>query len=160
MDEASQGLLREFLQDQREGQAKTNAMLGDLRIDVAALGRASDAQGLALAEVRGEVREIGNRLRDAEIQLARVGQLAEAQARFDERLAGLHRAVEKKTGDLETRVRVLEGDGREHKVVSGAMTRGLGDIWRYVAAALVGAAVWMLANAARAAEVYGAMPIG
>lgn len=133
-------LITELLQDTREAQEKGNSMLSDLRVEVAALQRAHDGQGQHIADMRADLRQMSDRLRDAELQMQRIphaeASLGRAHGRLDEH---------------ERRIRSLEGDGREAKVVNGAFTGALRDVWRYV----IGAAVSGIIAAVAWAVKYG-----
>lgn len=120
-------LIMTLLQETREGQDKGNAMLADLRVEVAAMQRAHEGQAQNIADMRAELRQVGDRQRDMELQMHRLPVTEAAVER-----------VERRQTDLEGRVRVLEGDGREVKVVSGAFTTAVRDVWRYVVGAAVG----------------------
>jgi len=121
-------LIEDLLHSAIEGQAKGNAMLADLRVEIAALQRSHDGQGQNIADMRAEMRQMGDRLRDVEL---RIQPLASLEAR--------HSA-------LESRVRTLEGDGREAAVVNRAVTGGARDVWRYVVGAIVATAAWAIAG--------------
>lgn len=126
-----------LLEETREGQEKGNAMLADLRVEVAAMQRAHEGQTQNIADMRAEMRQVSDRLRDAELQMQKLPMTE----------AGLDR-LERRQTDIEGRVRILEGDGREAKVVSGAFTTAVRDVWRYVVGAAVGgiiaAVAWVM----------------
>lgn len=130
-------LITELLQDTREAQDKGNSMLADLRVEVAALQRSHDGQGQHIADMRADLRQMSDRLRDAELQMQRIphaeASLGRAHGRLDEH---------------ERRLRALEGDGRENKVVSRSIMGWGADLRRYVVgalgSALVAAALWMV----------------
>lgn len=124
-------LIQDLLQEQRDAQHRANTMLADLRIDVASMQRLQEGQSSQLAEIRVDIRQIYERLREAEMQTQRIP------------------AVEQLYRELERRLRALEQDGREHKVVAGAMATGAKAIWHYLAAALVAALIAGIVSVAR-----------
>lgn len=133
-------LIMRLLEETRDSQDKGNSMLADLRVEVAAMQRAHEGQAQNIADMRAELRQVSDRLRDAEMQMQRQPLIE----------AGLDR-VERRQNNIEERVRILEGDGREAKVVSGAFTGAMRDVWRYV----VGAAVSGIIAAVAWAVKYG-----
>lgn len=119
-------LITELLQDTRDAQEKGNSMLADLRVEVASVQRSQAGQAEHISDMRAELRQVSDRLRSAELQLQPMTELQRKQA------------------ELEVRVRTLEGEGRETRVVRGAAVAGVRTIWQYIAAALVGAALLLL----------------
>lgn len=142
-------LIHELLQETREAQVKGNAMLTELRVEVAALQRAHDGQGQSIADLRAEMRQLSDRLRDSEMQMQRLPQAIADIAKLEERIDGYHSTADRRHTSLEGRVRSLENDGREHKVVTGAFVGGIRDLWRYAAAAIVGAVIMAMAWAGK-----------
>lgn len=142
-------LIHGLLQDQREAQHRANAMLGDLRVDVAAMQRLQESQSVNLAEIRADIRQIYDRLRDAEMKMQQIPAVEAELARQAERMAGIERANQRRQDDLERRMRALEGDGREHKVVAGALATGARTIWHYIAGAVVAAVIAAIVASAR-----------
>ncbi|HEY1035531.1 MAG TPA: hypothetical protein VGE09_11180 [Pseudoxanthomonas sp.] len=106
-----------------------------------------------LQETRDEQRKGNTILAELRIQVAVLQRtqngieqtIAAVRAEMDRR----HADHDRRHADLESRVRVLEGDGRETKVVAKAVTGGVRDIWRYTAAAAVGAIMAAIAWAAK-----------
>ena len=115
-------LIQELLQDTREAQERGNAILSNLRVDVAALQRSHDGQGQVIADMRAELRQLSDRQRESELRIQRMPKVEDLN-------------------NLEGRVRVLEGDGRETRVMARAVGGGLRDVWRYALAAIGGVIV-------------------
>lgn len=122
-------LITELLQDTRDAQDKGNAMLADLRVDLAAVQRSQVGQAEHIADMRAELRQVSDRLRAAELQLQPMTELQRKQA------------------ELEIRVRGLEGQSRETRMVTGAAVGAVRSVWQYVAAAVVGAVIFALGKA-------------
>lgn len=134
-------LITELLQDTREAQEKGNAMLGDLRVDMAALQRSHEGQGQSIADLRADVRSMMARQQATELQMQRLPHHEAQIAAFDRRLEG-----------HESRLRALEGDGRETRVITGAAKGLAGQVSRYVVGAICGllmaaaGAIWAVKN--------------
>jgi len=132
-------LITELLQDTREAQEKGNAMLGDLRVDMAALQRSHEGQGQSIADIRADIRSMMARQQAVELQLQRLPHHEAQITAVDRRLEG-----------HEARLRALEGEGRETRVITSAAKAGLRDATRYVIGVigglLVAAALWAVRN--------------
>lgn len=148
-------LIQDLLQETRDAQVKGNAMLTELRVDVAGLQRSHDGQGQRIADLSAEVRQLSDRLRDSEMQMQRLPQAIADIAKLEERIDGYHSTADRRHTSLEGRVRVLENDGSAQRVVTGAFVGGVRDLWRYVAAALVGGVITGLVWAAKNGVVPG-----
>lgn len=125
-------LILRLLQDQREDQAKTNAVLGDLRVEVASVQRTLDSHQAGLAEMRVNQAAMFDRLRQVET-----------------RASGMER-VERDVNMLDGRVRILEQDGASARVVSGGVTHTAKEALRWalgiVAGVLLGIGGWLMAH--------------
>lgn len=130
MSDQQLGFLHGLLQETRDGQIKGNAILADLRVEVAALQRSQEGQASHIADMRAEVRQVGDRLRTAEMEMQRLPATEAALNKLESRQL-----------DIEGRVRVLEGDGRETKIITRAVTGSARDVWRYLIGAVIGLAV-------------------
>lgn len=132
-------LITSLLEDTREAQEKGNAMLGDLRVDLAALQRSHEGQGQSIADIRADLRSMMARQQAVELQLQRLPHYEAQLAAFERRVDG-----------QELRIRALEGDGRETRVITGAAKAWVGQVSRYVVGAigglLVAAALWAVRN--------------
>jgi hypothetical protein len=127
MDDKGLELLQGLLREQRDNALKANTLLAEVRVGVAGIER---SQG----ELRRDFRELSDRTRGIELELARLPAIEREQGVLGERVTGLAKSHERRHTDLETRVRKLEGDGR----VSGVVNGGLGLVARYVIATLIG----------------------
>lgn len=132
-------LITELLQDTREAQEKGNSMLGDLRVDMAALQRSHEGQGQSIADLRADIRSMMARQQAAELQLQRLPHHEAQIAAFDRRLEG-----------HEARLRNLEGEGRETRVITGAAKGLVSQTARYlvgvIGGLLLAAAMWAVKN--------------
>lgn len=117
-----------MLEEQRDGQAKANELLAQVRVAVAGMTRSFEAQQEGIFELRRQQGETSERLRSVELALATLPMHEKDLAR----LFGRH-------SDLELRVRTLEGDGRETKVVHGAVKIGARDIFKHIVSVIAGA---------------------
>lgn len=135
-----------LLEEGREAQAKANEILAEVRVDVAGMKRMLDAQQAGMADLRKEQAEQGERLRAVELALAQY-----AHAERD--LGKLFAHVDK----LDTRVRVLEGNEREAKVVTGATAWGFREVMKLLLATVIGAGsalvAWAMSGRADAATM-------
>lgn len=130
-------LIQRLLEDNRKAQETGNAILHDLRVDVAALTRSHEAQGQTLADMRAQIRNMDDRLREVE---QRVHPLS---------------TLEQRHAALEGRVRQLEGDERETKVVRGAFMGFVSGFWRAAAGPIVAALIAAASVAAALGKVGG-----
>lgn len=132
-------LITELLQETREAQDKGNAMLGDLRVDMAALQRSHEGQGQSIADLRADVRSMMARQQATELQMQRLPHYEAQLVAFERRVDG-----------QELRIRALEGDGRETRVITGAAKGLVSQTARYLVGAIGGlllaAAMWAVKN--------------
>jgi outer membrane murein-binding lipoprotein Lpp len=134
-----------LLEDLRRGQAAGNELLNDVRVSVAGLERSHEGQAQQLARIEATVDQLSDRVRFVEINHARIPQLERELAQVDERVKIGQETANRRHTDLDTRVRALEGDGRETKVVTGSARE---IFWRIFSAA-AGAGAVLLVDAIR-----------
>ncbi len=126
-------LLTKLAQDNLAAQAEIKDMVGDLRVEMALMQKTHESQGSRIAELSADVRQMMGRQQAAEIQLQQLHQHGAQISR-----------IEQRQDSHELRLRAVEGDGREARVITGAAASTARDIMRYgigVVGGLVVAAV-------------------
>lgn len=121
-------MILELVREQREGQAKTNALLGDLRSDMAGVKTALEGQQASTALLQGQVNTLFDRQRQIEQQAQQIPQIERelnaAAVRYD---------------GIEKRVRTLETDASRAGVVTGAVSSSAKELLKWVLSIAAGA---------------------
>lgn len=121
-------MILELVREQREGQAKTNALLGDLRSDMAGVKTALEGQQASTALLQGQVNTLFDRQRQVEQQAQQIPQIERelnaAAVRYD---------------GIEKRVRALETDASRAGVVTGAVSSSAKELLKWVLSIAAGA---------------------
>lgn len=134
-----------LLEDLRRGQVAGNELLNDVRVSVASLERSYEGQGQQLARVEAAVDSLNLRLRDVEMNHARIPHAERDIAQLEERVNIHQKHADRRHSEMDTRVRKLERDGAGTEVV----TSGAREVFWRIFSAGAGAGAVLLVDALR-----------
>lgn len=138
-------LVQEAHAEARANQRSSAEVMSDVRVGLARLQQSTEAQNQTLAEMKVEARVTGERIREIEVQLHKIPSIEDQVRGVSERVNTLSAVGDRRHGELETRLRTMEGDGRETRVYTGALSSLAGSLLRYGLPALLGLAVGIAA---------------
>lgn len=138
-------LVQEARAEAQANQRSAAEVMSDVRVGLARLQQSTEAQNQTLAEMKVEARVTGERIREIEVQLHKIPSIEDQVRGVRERVDTLSSVGDRRHSELDTRIRTMEGDGRETRVYTGALSAVAGALLRYGLPALLGLAVGIAA---------------
>lgn len=138
-------LVQEARAETQANQRAASEIMSEVRVGLARLQQSTEAQNQVLAEMKVEARVTGERIREIEVQLHKIPDIEDRVRAVSERVNTISSVGDRRHGELDTRLRTIEGDGRETRVYTNALSAIAGTLLRYGLPALLGLAAGILA---------------